>query len=151
MRYQIHLLFSQHRKKWLHFNSRQFLNSTSILPTVLNTARKMKAVSREDQKEGKQGANESPLKFLQGEETQVLVRSMSDLKTSFVPLGFLCLFSFLSSLGFFIVLSCRDLLVRKPPLGVPLMRQSDTRVVICASIRMQNLHLSRKTFLLPAT
>lgn len=50
---------------------------------------------------------------------------------------------------FFIVLSCRDLPVRKPPLGVTVMRQSDTRFVVCTpGIRTQVLQaLSQNVFL----
>lgn len=120
--------------------------------TVLNTAGEMKAASREDQKE----ENKEPTRnSYKARTTRVPARSMSDLKTSSSgrPRGLppsLCLLYFLPLLAFFIVLSCRDLPVEKPPLGVPLMRQSDTRVVVCACIRTRRLFsLLAKRFFFP--
>lgn len=112
--------------------------------TVLNTAREMEAASRQDQKE----ENKEPTrKFSEiptrrgdtstsarhvGSQDLILrpsPRTSSGSLSSLLP----------SSSRFFIVLSCRDLLVEKPPLGVSLMRQSDTRVVVCTCIRTRRL------------
>lgn len=120
--------------------------------TVLNIARKIEAASREDRKEEnkKPARKSSEIPTRRGDTARACRISRPhplSPRTSSVSLSFLVP----SSPHFFIVLSCRDLPVRKPPLGVSLMRQYDTRVVVYACIRTRSSSVLSQNVFLPAT